>query len=125
MNGGDLAEPPSGTAHPRDVGLASLRRSPLFFPPYQVHPLRLSLLGHGAAHRSLHPAPNLTVLMDIPTIQQAWQVVARGTPRKALVHVHDLPVPSDLNQGDVLVKVQAAALNPVYFSNPKRCLFFC
>ncbi|KAA1471271.1 NAD(P)-binding protein [Dentipellis sp. KUC8613] len=49
----------------------------------------------------------------IPEKQKAWIVVRRGKPKDALVLKTDAPVPSTLKPGEVLVKVQAAALNPV------------
>lgn len=49
----------------------------------------------------------------IPTLQSAWRVLRRGPPAKALSLEHDVPVPSELKDGEVLVKVEAAALNPV------------
>jgi NADPH:quinone reductase-like Zn-dependent oxidoreductase len=51
--------------------------------------------------------------MDIPTVQKAWRVVRQGPPAKALDFKADVPVLSDLKPGDILIKVQAAALNPV------------
>ncbi|EKM55674.1 uncharacterized protein PHACADRAFT_195715 [Phanerochaete carnosa HHB-10118-sp] len=45
--------------------------------------------------------------------QKAWVVVRRGKPRVALVLDENAAVPSDLAEGEVLIKVQAAALNPV------------
>lgn len=51
--------------------------------------------------------------MSIPTTQRAWRAVAKGQPRDALKLVTDLPVPTELKPGEVLVKVQAGALNPV------------
>ena len=55
---------------------------------------------------------------DIPTKQRAWMVVGRDVPRKAMKFVEDAEVPSKLKPGDVLIKVQAAALNPA-------CVQFC
>ncbi|KAF8911157.1 hypothetical protein CPB84DRAFT_1842406 [Gymnopilus junonius] len=49
----------------------------------------------------------------IPDVQSAWVNVARGAPDKALLFEQNWPVPKDLAEGEVLVKVQAAALNPV------------
>jgi len=51
--------------------------------------------------------------MSLPTTQRAWINIGRGTPAEALVLKEDWPVSSNLSDGDVLVKVQAAALNPV------------
>ena len=49
----------------------------------------------------------------IPDVQSAWVNVARGTPDKALAFKEDWPVSKNLSDGEVLVKVHAAALNPV------------
>ena len=45
-----------------------------------------------------------------PTMK-SWRVTASGEPAKVL-QFGDVPVPK-LKKGDILVKVQAAALNPV------------
>lgn len=52
--------------------------------------------------------------MSIPTVQKAWKVVTRGTPSKALVFDEHTAVAaeSELQPGEVLVQVKAAALNP-------------
>ncbi|EIW79204.1 NAD(P)-binding protein [Coniophora puteana RWD-64-598 SS2] len=49
---------------------------------------------------------------DIPDKQQAWRVVSRGHPSRAL-KLEEIDVPKKLGKGEILVKVQAAALNPV------------
>ena len=51
---------------------------------------------------------------DITKTQRAWFVVRKGHPSKALELKEDAPVPTTLEKGQALVKVQAAALNPVY-----------
>ncbi|KAG8215505.1 chaperonin 10-like protein [Butyriboletus roseoflavus] len=48
----------------------------------------------------------------IPTTQKAWIVVKQGKPRDALVFKTDCPVPRP-KPGEVLVRIRAAALNPV------------
>jgi NADPH:quinone reductase-like Zn-dependent oxidoreductase len=48
----------------------------------------------------------------IPKTQRAWRVLRRGHPTKALQYVQDAPVRTNLAEGEVLVKVGAAALNP-------------
>ncbi|THH14714.1 hypothetical protein EW146_g5661 [Bondarzewia mesenterica] len=50
---------------------------------------------------------------QIPTSQKAWRIVARGPPSTALKLDKELPVPTKFREGEVLIKVQAAALNPV------------
>lgn len=49
----------------------------------------------------------------IPDTQKAWLIVRKGVPAKAL-RLEEYPVPKKLRKGEVLVRVQAAALNPVY-----------
>ena len=49
----------------------------------------------------------------VPTTQKSWRVVrSSNEPAKALVF-GDVPVPTKLKKGEILVKVQAVALNPV------------
>ena len=55
-----------------------------------------------------------TMVNEHPKMQRAWRAIRRGAPSKALA-LQDIPVPT-LSEGEVLVKVQAAALNPVYAS---------
>lgn len=50
---------------------------------------------------------------EVPATQQAWVAVRKGLPSVALEFRTDYPVPTQLTEGEVLVKVQAAALNPV------------
>lgn len=50
---------------------------------------------------------------NLPSVQHAWRIVRRGDPTKALVLDTNFPVPTKIPNGEVLVKVQAAALNPV------------
>ncbi|KAH0584321.1 Zinc-type alcohol dehydrogenase-like protein C16A3.02c [Termitomyces sp. J132] len=52
-------------------------------------------------------------MADLPKTQRAWIVERTGPPAKALSLRSDWPVPSQLEPGEVLVKIQAAALNPV------------
>ncbi|KAF4608955.1 hypothetical protein EYR40_001308 [Pleurotus pulmonarius] len=51
--------------------------------------------------------------MSTPTTQKAWIVERMGHPSKALKFHSDWPVPSEIPYNHVLVKIQAAALNPV------------
>lgn len=53
------------------------------------------------------------VLQDIPDTQKAWLVTRQGKPAQSLKLVPDWPVPKKLRPGEVLVRVQAGALNPV------------
>lgn len=48
-----------------------------------------------------------------PTTRESWRVVRKGLPAKALVFEKADPIPK-LALGEVLVKVSAAALNPMY-----------
>ena len=48
----------------------------------------------------------------LPTTQKSWRVLKSGKPAEALA-LADTPVPTKLKKGEILVKVQAAALNPV------------
>lgn len=57
-------------------------------------------------------ADTTTAAKTILTTQKAWRVTGRGTPAQVLI-LTDAPVPTLLRNGDVLLKVQAAALNPV------------
>lgn len=52
-------------------------------------------------------------MADIPTTQRAWRFVRRGDPTTALEFEQSLPVPSELAEGQVLVRVATGALNPV------------
>lgn len=49
----------------------------------------------------------------IPDTQKAWMIVRKGMPSDALLLDEHAAVPK-LGKDEVLVKVQAAALNPVY-----------
>lgn len=49
----------------------------------------------------------------IPAVQKAWVNVRRGKPSEAVLFRDDYPVPSKLPPGEVLIKIQAAAYNPV------------
>lgn len=50
--------------------------------------------------------------IELPVMQKAWRAMRSGKPADVLALV-DVPVPAKLKKGEVLVKVQAAALNPV------------
>ena len=49
----------------------------------------------------------------IPDTQKAWLVVRKGKPADALQLSETWPVPKKMGKGEVLVRVQAAAYNPV------------
>ncbi|XP_006458527.1 hypothetical protein AGABI2DRAFT_190805 [Agaricus bisporus var. bisporus H97] len=51
--------------------------------------------------------------MSSPDVQKAWLVVRQGRPERALKLDINRPVPKRLRPGEVLVRTQAAALNPV------------
>lgn len=51
--------------------------------------------------------------MAIPETQKAWMVVRRGDPSSSL-ELQTVPVPTKIAKGDVLIKVQAASLNPAF-----------
>lgn len=52
--------------------------------------------------------------LSLPQTRNTWRAVRRGSPRQAL-RVEHIPMPK-LEAGEVLVRVQAAALNPMYVS---------
>ncbi|KAI0669841.1 NAD-P-binding protein [Trametes maxima] len=59
------------------------------------------------------PAPEASGAdKKLPSTQKAWKIARKGKPEDALSFT-DTPVPAKLKKGEVLVKVQAAALNPV------------
>lgn len=49
---------------------------------------------------------------DIPRAQKAWLVTKNGEPKDALTLKTDCPVPRQVKSGNVLVRVDYAALNP-------------
>ena len=55
----------------------------------------------------------MAAAVTIPAVQKAWLVVRRGKPSQAVVLKEDYPVPSKLGPNEVLVRIQAAAYNPV------------
>ncbi|KAH9898345.1 NAD-P-binding protein [Cubamyces lactineus] len=61
------------------------------------------------------PAEAATAKEDkkLPATQRSWRITGSGEPAKVLKLAEDTPVPAKLKKGEVLVKVQAAALNPV------------
>ena len=80
--------------------------------PGRSHQPKLQPLGHWHKSKQL---PQLPVAMtETPDIQRAWTVVRRGKPANALQLKTDWPVPKKLEKGEVLVRIQAGALNPLY-----------
>ncbi|TFK93483.1 NAD-P-binding protein [Polyporus arcularius HHB13444] len=59
------------------------------------------------------PVATASETAKIPATQKSWRAVRAGEPEKALALSDNTPVPSKLKKGEILVKVQAAALNPV------------
>ncbi|KAJ2917243.1 hypothetical protein MD484_g3207, partial [Candolleomyces efflorescens] len=57
--------------------------------------------------------------MSIPDVQKAWVSVRKGVPSKSLELKTDWPVSKKLQPGQVLVKIQASALNPVGYKTLK------
>ncbi|EIW64614.1 NAD-P-binding protein [Trametes versicolor FP-101664 SS1] len=57
------------------------------------------------------PGPT-TAEKKIPATQKTWRVTRKGKPEDVL-KLADAPVPTKLKKGEILLKVQAAALNPV------------
>ncbi|KAH6919009.1 quinone oxidoreductase [Coprinopsis sp. MPI-PUGE-AT-0042] len=55
----------------------------------------------------------MSTAASIPDIQKAWLQVGQGTPQNAMQMKTDWPVTKKVPAGKVLVRVQAAALNPV------------
>lgn len=67
-------------------------------------------------HLSLQPSllSAMSAPQPIPDVQKAWVSVRKGTPSRSLEFREEWPVKKLLAPGEVLVKVQAAALNPVF-----------
>ncbi|GBE82508.1 hypothetical protein BKA93DRAFT_761220 [Sparassis latifolia] len=55
-------------------------------------------------------------MSDIPHTQSAWRVMRQGEPSQVLRLDENVPVPIKLAKGEVLIKVQAAALNPIGYT---------
>jgi len=49
----------------------------------------------------------------LPSVQTAYRIVRKRDPATALVRDDDVPVPTNIPKGHVLVKVQAVSLNPM------------
>lgn len=49
---------------------------------------------------------------DMPQTMKAWLVTKNGEPRDALALKTDIPVPTTVKAGNLLIRVQYAALNP-------------
>ncbi len=52
-------------------------------------------------------------MTTIPDVQRAWVTVRRGKPVDSLVFQEERPITRKLKDGEILVKMEAAALNPV------------
>ena len=48
------------------------------------------------------------------SVQTAYRIVRKGNPTTALVRDNNTPVPVNIPKGQVLIKVQAVSLNPMY-----------
>jgi len=59
-------------------------------------------------------APTSATATTLPSVQTVWKIVRNGDPAKALVKDENAPVPKKIPEGYVLVKIQAASLNPAY-----------
>lgn len=59
------------------------------------------------------PSAMLKRAFSLPISQMAWREVRRGPPAQALEQLK-VPVMHDLAPGELLVRVEAAALNPMY-----------
>jgi len=49
----------------------------------------------------------------LPSVQAVWKIIRKGHPIKALVKDENAPVPTEIPEGCMLLKIQAASLNPV------------
>jgi hypothetical protein len=63
--------------------------------------------------RASSPNAMLKRAFSLPITQMAWREERRGPPEQCLEQ-KKVPVMHDLAPGEVLVKIEAAALNPVY-----------
>ena len=50
----------------------------------------------------------------IPLAQSAWRVLRRGEPASALELQNGVPVEQDIGEGELIVRIKSAALNPMY-----------
>ena len=60
---------------------------------------------------------------SLPSVQTVWKIVRKGDPAKALVK-EEAPVPKIIPKGYVLIKIQAASLNPMCV-NHNFTTYFC
>jgi len=58
--------------------------------------------------------PTSATVVPLPSVQTVWKIVRKGSPAKALVKDENAPVPTKIPEGCILLKIQAASLNPVY-----------
>lgn len=68
----------------------------------------------GQALAPTSPLTTMSTPQPIPDVQKAWVSVRKGSPARSLELRKDWPVKKPLAPGEVLVKVHAAALNPVF-----------
>lgn len=61
---------------------------------------------------------------SLPSAQTVWRIVRKGDPVKALVKEEEATVPKEVPRGYVLVKIQAASLNPVYVQAQPRLVSY-
>ncbi|CCA66907.1 hypothetical protein PIIN_00746 [Serendipita indica DSM 11827] len=65
--------------------------------------------------RAGSPNPMLQRAFSLPISQRAWREVQKGPPSIALELQEKIPVTHNLAPGELLVKVEAAALNPINY----------
>jgi hypothetical protein len=70
--------------------------------------------------RPLTMAQSQNTNVELPEMRTAWCIVRRGPPPKAL-RKQEIPMPT-LDDNQVLIKVQAAALNPVSALKACSCI---
>lgn len=85
----------------------------------EAHSLDLTMTSRNSRDspplRTTSPSPYLKRTFSLPITQRAWRELRRGTPAESL-ELLKVPVMHNLAPGELLVKVEAAALNPVYVS---------
>ena len=69
--------------------------------------------------------PVMSAPMVVSETQKVWLQVTKGTPQNGMQLRTDWRVPKVVPPGKVLVKIQAAALNPVYLSSVVAHFLLC